>query len=143
MAAVPRLGVNTYYVWGEALHGVVPMFNPKGGPATSFPSSASLGSSWDPSLMEQEASIIADEARGFNSPVIANLTFWSPVVEPVRDPRWGRTGETFGEDPFLISEIGGGFVRGLMGNDPVYLKAVPITVSLTVTSAAPIWMTGI
>jgi beta-glucosidase-like glycosyl hydrolase len=125
MASVPRLGVNTYYVWGEALHGVVPMFNPKGGPATSFPSSASLGSTWDPSLMETEASVIADEARGFNSPVIANLTFWSPVVEPVRDPRWGRTGETFGEDPFLISQIGGGFVRGLMGNDPVYLKAVP------------------
>jgi beta-glucosidase len=125
MAAVPRLGVNTYYVWGEALHGVVPMFNPKGGPATSFPSSASLGSAWDPSLMEKEASMIADEARGFNSPVIANLTFWSPVVEPIRDPRWGRTGETFGEDPFLISQIAGGFVRGLMGNDPVYLKAVP------------------
>ncbi len=125
MAAVPRLGVNTYYVWGEALHGVVSMFNPKGGPATSFPSSASLGSTWDPSLMEQEASIIADEARGFNTPVIANLTFWSPVVEPVRDPRWGRTGESFGEDPFLISQIGGGFIRGLMGNDSVYLKAVP------------------
>ena len=125
MAAVPRLGVNTYYVWGEALHGVVPMFNPKGGPATSFPSSASLGATWDPLLMEQEASVIGDEARGFNTPVISNLTFWSPVVEPVRDPRWGRTGETFGEDPFLISQIGGGFVRGLMGNDPVYLKAVP------------------
>ena len=125
MAAVPRLGVNIYYVWGEALHGVVPMFNPKGGPATSFPSSASLGSSWDPSLMEKEASVIADEARGFNSPVIANLTFWSPVVEPVRDPRWGRTGESFGEDPFLISQIGGGFIRGLMGFDSVYLKAVP------------------
>ncbi len=37
----------------------------------------------------------------FNNPVIANLTYWSPVVEPVRDPRWGRTGESFGEDPFL------------------------------------------
>ena len=69
--------------------------------------------------------MIADEARGFNTPVIANLTFWSPVVEPVRDPRWGRTGESFGEDPFLISQIGGGFVRGLMGYDSVYLKAVP------------------
>ncbi len=125
MAAVPRLGVNTYFVWGEALHGVVPMFNPYAGPATSFPGSASLGSSWDPELMEREASIISDEARGFNNPVIANLTFWSPVIEPVRDPRWGRTGESFGEDPFLISRIGGGFVRGMMGNDSVYLKAVP------------------
>ncbi|MCJ7446806.1 MAG: glycoside hydrolase family 3 C-terminal domain-containing protein [Bacteroidales bacterium] len=125
MPAVPRLEVNTYYVWGEALHGVVPMFNPYAGAATSFPSSTALSSSWDPELMELETSAISDEARGVNSPIIANLTYWSPVVEPVRDPRWGRTGETFGEDPFLISQIGGGFVRGMLGNDPVYLKAVP------------------
>jgi beta-glucosidase len=125
MAAVPRLGINAYNVWGEALHGVVGMFNPNAGAATSFPSSASLGSSWDPDLMELEAKVISDEARAFNYAVIANLTFWSPVVEPVRDPRWGRTGESYGEDPFLISAIGGGFIRGLMGDDPTYLKAVP------------------
>lgn len=125
MAAIPRLGVNAYNVWGEALHGVVGMFNPNAGAATSFPSSASLGSAWDPALMERETSVISEEARGFNSTVISNLTYWSPVVEPVRDPRWGRTGESFGEDPFLISQIGGGFVRGMMGYDPVYLKSVP------------------
>jgi beta-glucosidase len=125
MPAVPRLRISTYYVWGEALHGVVPMFNPYAGAATSFPSSAALSSSWDPVLMEIEASAISDEARGVNTPVIANLTYWSPVVEPVRDPRWGRTGETYGEDPFLISQIGGGFVRGMMGNDDTYLKSVP------------------
>lgn len=125
MAAVPRLGINAYNVWGEALHGVVGMFNPNAGAATSFPSSASLGSAWDPDLMELEAAAISDEARAFNHEVITTLTFWSPVVEPVRDPRWGRTGESYGEDPFLISEIGGGFVRGLMGYDPTYLKAVP------------------
>jgi beta-glucosidase len=125
MAAVPRLGINAYNVWGEALHGVVGMFNPNAGAATSFPSSASLGSSWDPDLMELEAKVISDEARAFNYEVIANLTFWSPVVEPVRDPRWGRTGESYGEDPFLISEIGGGFIRGMMGYDPDYLKSVP------------------
>ncbi len=56
MAAVPRLGVNTYYVWGEALHGVVPLFNPYAGPATSFPNSVALGSAWDPELMEREDS---------------------------------------------------------------------------------------
>ncbi len=125
MAAVPRLGINTYYVWGEALHGVVPMFNPYAGKATSFPGSAALSASWDPELMEKEAVAISDEARAFNNPVIATLTYWSPVVEPVRDPRWGRTAETYGEDPFLISRIGSGFVRGIMGDDPVYLKAVP------------------
>lgn len=125
MSAVPRLGINSYNVWGEALHGVVSMFNPAAGPATSFPNSVALGSSWDPGLIERETSMIADEARAFNNPVISNLTFWSPVVEPVRDPRWGRTGESFGEDPFLISQIAGGFIRGMMGMDDTYLKAVP------------------
>ena len=125
MASVPRLGVNTYYVWGEALHGVVQMFNPYAGEATSFPSSAALSASWDPDLMQREAKAISDEARAFNNPVIANLTYWSPVVEPIRDPRWGRTAETYGEDPFLISRIGSGFVSGMMGDDPVYLKTVP------------------
>ena len=75
--------------------------------------------------MEREATAISDEGRGTNTPVIANLTYWSPVVGPVRDPRWGRTGESYSEDPFLISQIAGGFIRGIMGSDPVYLKAVP------------------
>ena len=125
MASIPRLGVNAYNVWGEALHGVVPMFNPNAGEATSFPSSAALGSSWDPELMQRETAVISEEARGVNSPVISGLTYWSPVVEPVRDPRWGRTGESFGEDPFLISRMASGFIQGMMGNDSVYLKTVP------------------
>jgi len=125
MPAVPRLGINAYNVWGEALHGVASYFNPNSGPSTSFPNSVALGSAWDPVLMERETSVISEEARGFNSDTISGLTYWSPVVEPVRDPRWGRTGESFGEDPFLISRIAGGFIRGLMGDDPTYLKAVP------------------
>jgi beta-glucosidase len=125
MAAVPRLGVNAYDVWGEALHGVLGRTFISGKTATSFPNSVALGSAWDPALMKRETSVIADEARGFNYDVIYTLTYWSPVIEPVRDPRWGRTGESFGEDPFLVSQIGRGFIQGLMGNDPVYLKAVP------------------
>ena len=93
--------------------------------ATSFPNSVALGSAWDPALMKRETSVISDEARGFSHDVIFTLTYWSPVVEPIRDPRWGRTGEAFGEDPFLVSEIGRGFIQGLMGDDPVYLKTVP------------------
>jgi beta-glucosidase len=127
MAAVPRLGINVFNVWSEALHGVMGRFNPGagGGSPTSFPNSVALGSSWDPVLMQRETNAISDEARALNSPVIAGLTYWSPVVEPVRDPRWGRTGESFGEDPFLVSQIAGGFVRGMMGNDATYLKTVP------------------
>ncbi|MBN2862143.1 MAG: glycoside hydrolase family 3 C-terminal domain-containing protein, partial [Bacteroidales bacterium] len=125
MPAIPRLGVNKYDIWGEALHGIMGRNNNSGMTATSFPNSVAVGSTWDPELIQKETSVVADEARGFNHDLIFTLTYWSPVVEPARDPRWGRTAETFGEDPFLVTQISSGFIRGLMGDDPTYLKAVP------------------
>jgi len=125
MPPIPRLGINHYDFWGEALHGILGRNNNSGMTATSFPNSVAVGATWDPELIKRETSVIADEARGFNHDLIFTLTYWSPVVEPARDPRWGRTAETFGEDPFLVSEIGRGFIEGLMGDDPTYLKAVP------------------
>ena len=127
MAAVPRLGIKQYNVWSEALHGVLSGANASVGlqGPTSFPGSVALGSSWDPDLLELEASVIADEARAIFQTGTKGLTFWSPVVEPIRDPRWGRTGESYGEDPFLAAVMSSGFVRGMMGNDPLYIKAVP------------------
>jgi beta-glucosidase len=125
MPPIPRLGINKYDVWGEALHGVMGRNNNSGMTATSFPNSVAVGSTWDPELIKHETSVIADEARGFNHDLIFTLTYWSPVIEPARDPRWGRTAESFGEDPFLVSKISSGFIQGLMGDDPLYLKAVP------------------
>jgi beta-glucosidase len=126
MASVPRLGINAFNVWSEALHGVSFGFGGNGANSpTSFPNSVALGSAWDPDLMQREAAAISDEARALNSPLINGLTYYSPVVEPVRDPRWGRTGESYGEDPFLVSQIASGFIKGMMGNDPIYLKTVP------------------
>ena len=125
MPPIPRLGVNHYDVWGEALHGIMGRNNNSGMTATSFPNSVAVGATWDPELIKRETKVISDEARGFNHDVIFTLTYWSPVIEPARDPRWGRTAETFGEDPFLVSQIGKGFIQGLMGDDPTYLKAVP------------------
>ena len=127
MAAIPRLSVKNYNVWSEALHGVLSGANPSVGilGPTSFPNSVAIGSTWDPSVADWMASAIADEARAIFQTGTKGLTFWSPVVEPVRDPRWGRTGESYGEDPFLAAEMARGFVRGMMGSDPKYLKAVP------------------
>jgi beta-glucosidase len=125
MAPIPRLGVNHYDFWGEALHGVMGRNNNSGMTATSFPNSVAVGATWDPELIKRETKVISDEARGFNHDLIFTLTYWSPVIEPARDPRWGRTAETFSEDPFLVSQIGKGFIRGLMGDDLKYLKAVP------------------
>lgn len=125
MPPIPRLGVGGYNVWGEALHGIMGRNNNSGMTATSFPNSVAVGSAWDPELIKRETSVVSDEARGFNHNLIFTLTYWSPVIEPARDPRWGRTAETFGEDPFLVSQIGKGFIQGMMGDDPVYLKTVP------------------
>ncbi|MBK6284720.1 MAG: glycoside hydrolase family 3 C-terminal domain-containing protein [Draconibacterium sp.] len=125
MPPIPRLGVNHYDVWGEALHGIMGRNNNAGMTATSFPNSVAVGATWDSELIKRETKVIAEEARGFNHEVIFTLTYWSPVIEPTRDPRWGRTAETFGEDPFLVSQIGKGFIQGLMGDDPTYLKTVP------------------
>lgn len=125
MSPVPRLGINKYDVWGEALHGVMGRNNISGKTATSFSNSNAVGCTWEPDLILREATIIADEARGFNHDLIFTLTYWSPVIEPTRDPRWGRTAETFAEDPFLVSKISSAFVRGMMGDDPKYLKTVP------------------
>ena len=79
--------------------------------ATIFPSPISLASSFDPALLQQVAEITALEMRatGFH------WTF-SPNVDVVRDARWGRTGETFGEDTWLVGELGAGktlFVKGV------------------------------
>lgn len=127
MAAVPRLGIKQYNVWSEALHGVLGGALPQVGiqGPTSFPGSVALGSAWDPDLATLEASVIADEARAIFNTGSKGLTFWCPVIEPIRDPRWGRTGESFGEDPYLIDVIGNAYIRGFMGNDPKYIKAVP------------------
>lgn len=127
MAAIPRLGIKSMNVWSEALHGILGGANASVGieGPTSFPNSVALGSAWDPMLMQREAKAISDEARAINNTGTKGLTFWSPVVEPIRDPRWGRTGESYGEDPFLVSQIAAGFVRGMVGDDPDYIQSVP------------------
>ena len=126
-AAVPRLGIPAYNIWSEALHGVLAGGNAAAGVQgpSSFSNSVAIGSSWSVELAEIMGTVITDEARAMNQAGVEDLTFWSPVVEPIRDPRWGRTGESYGEDPFLAAQIAGGFVRGFVGADEKYLKAVP------------------
>ena len=106
-----RLGIAKYYHGNEALHGVV-----RPGRFTVFPQAIALASSWDPDLMLKVSTAISDEARARwnelgEGKLQTNqfsdlLTFWSPTVNMVRDPRWGRTPETYGEDPFLTGEMG-------------------------------------
>ena len=127
--AIDRLGIKKYYHGNEALHGVV-----RPGKFTVFPQSIGLAATWNPELIYEASGAISDEARarwnelGQGEKQTAKfsdlLVFWSPTVNMARDPRWGRTPETYGEDPYLTSRIGVSFVKGLQGDDPRYLKVV-------------------
>ena len=127
--AIERLNIDRYYHGNEALHGVV-----RPGNFTVFPQAIGLAAMWNPDLHYKVATAISDEARarwneleqGKKQPSQFSdlLTFWSPTVNMARDPRWGRTPETYGEDPFLTGILGTQFVKGLQGDDPRYLKVV-------------------
>ena len=125
--AIPRLGVLEYNWWNECLHGVA-----RAGTATVFPQAIGMAATFNPSLINDVAVVISDEARAKHHEALRNndysqykgLTFWSPNINIFRDPRWGRGHETYGEDPYLTGQIGTQFVKGLQGNDPKYLKLV-------------------
>nr|HMQ43656.1 glycoside hydrolase family 3 N-terminal domain-containing protein [Mariniflexile sp.] len=125
--AIDRLDIPKYNWWNEALHGVA-----RSGYATVFPQSITIAASWNTDLLYQVASVISDEARAKHHEylkrgqhdIYQGLTLWSPNINIARDPRWGRGHETYGEDPFLTSQLGLQFVKGLQGNDPTYLKTV-------------------
>ena len=137
-SAVPRLGVSRYNWWNECLHGVA-----NAGIATVFPQAIGLAATFNQELLFEVAKIISDEARAkyheaqrrgkwsfnvmsvlFGRGLFQGLTFWSPNINIFRDPRWGRGQETYGEDPYLTSQMGIAFVKGLQGDHPKYLKTV-------------------
>ncbi len=90
----------------DAIHGQAHIWG-----ATVYPTQLSLSSTWDDDLLYEIAKETAQEVRATGM----HWTF-SPNVEVARDPRWGRTGETFGEDPFLISRMGVAFTKGYQGD---------------------------
>ena len=135
--AIPRLGVQQYTYWSEGLHGVNTLgANTNSGDAsgavhaTSFPTNLAAAMTWDPQLIYQETTAVSDEARGFLDKSLwdtgqnnigpspgnyGSLTYWAPNVNLDRDPRWGRSDESFGEDPYLLGQVAGAFVNGYQG----------------------------
>ena len=99
-----RLGIPVMFQ-GEALHGLMEYGS------TSFPQALALASTWNPALVKRVFTAVGDEAgsRGVNQ-------VFSPVLDIARDPRWGRTEETYGEDPYLASRMGVAAIEGLQGD---------------------------
>ncbi len=131
--SVPRLGIKgTPHV--EGLHGLA-----KGGPSnwgqrdpvttTVFPQAIGLAESWDRGVLRRVASIEGYEARYiFQSPKYkkGGLVIRAPNADLGRDPRWGRTEECYGEDPWLNGQLVTAFVQGLQGNHPQYWQAASL-----------------
>ena len=118
----------------EGLHGLT-----QGGPGfsrtriptltTVFPQAIGLAQMWDEETLQKISSQMAYEARYiFQSPKYnrAGLVVWGPNADFGRDPRWGRTEECYGEDPFLTSRLVTAFVKGLQGDDSKYWKTASL-----------------
>ena len=135
---VPRLGIrNTGHSeglhgmalggpgnWGGSERGVAKTY-----PTTIFPQAYGLGETWDTELIQKVADIEATEIRFYAQN--ANLqkggmVMRAPNADLARDPRWGRTEESYGEDAFLGSRLTVAFVKGLQGNDPKYWKSASL-----------------
>jgi len=101
-----RLGIPILF-HDECLHGHVA---PKG---TSYPQAIALASTWDPLLVGDVFTATAAEVRARGAQHCL-----APVLDLARDPRWGRTEETYGEDPYLVSRIGVAAIEGLQGSGP-------------------------
>lgn len=132
-ASVPRLGVEgSPHI--EGYHGVA-----QGGPSnwgrrnptatTQFPQAYGLGSTWDPDLIRRVADQEAQEARYLYQSAKydrSGLIVRAPNADLARDPRWGRTEEVYGEDPFLTGTLAVAFTRGLQGDHSRYWKAAAL-----------------
>lgn len=144
---VPRLGIANPGST-EAIHGIV-----RGGPttlpdmyalargqagrngimepaylhSTAFPQAYGIGETWDREMARVVGEVMSVEARYHSQKTGRNcLVLWAPNADLGRDPRWGRTEECFGEDPYLVGEMVASEVRGIQGDDPVYWRGAAL-----------------
>ena len=126
---VPRLGIPSLSCY-EGLHGIV-----LGGPAnkysyptTIFPQAYGLGETWDREAVMRVGQQMAEEARYYIQRDIPRkgLVIYAPNADLARDPRWGRTEESYGEDAYLTGQLSIAMVKGLQGDDPRYWKTAAL-----------------
>ncbi|MCW2136393.1 glycoside hydrolase family 3 protein [Actinoplanes cyaneus] len=121
-APVPALGMAGFRTGTEALHGVAWL-----GTATVFPQPIGLASSWNPDLLRRVGEAVGTEVRAMHhaDPERVGLNVWAPVVNLLRDPRWGRNEEGFSEDPWLTGVLSTAYAGGLRGDHPQWLRTAP------------------
>ncbi|MEU9560200.1 glycoside hydrolase family 3 C-terminal domain-containing protein [Streptomyces fumanus] len=119
---VERLGIAAFRTGQEALHGVAWM-----GPATVFPQAVGLGATWNEDLVRRVGEAVSAEVRAMRArDERVGLNVWSPTVNLLRHPLWGRNEEGYSEDPALTSAIATAYTRGLRGSHPIYWRTAPV-----------------
>ena len=95
--------------------------------STAFPQGYGLGETWDREILKMVGEVMSIEARYHSWKTGRNcLVLWAPNADLGRDPRWGRTEEVFGEDPFLVSELVVEEIQGMQGDDPKYWRTATV-----------------
>ncbi len=120
--AIPRLNIRAFnYYASEALHGLI-----HEGPITSFPLPLAMGCSWNRALIQRVFTAVSDEIWAWHKKNGQGLAMFSPptVNMGTRDPRWGRIGENYSEDPYLVGQMAIYTIRGMQGDNPQYLKTI-------------------
>ncbi len=105
-------GLEAFTWWSEATHGVDNAWGSPHIPATNFPLPISTSCAFNRSLWEATGNQIGREARAQQNNGRNGNAFWAPVINIVRDPRWGRNLECAGEDPFASGAYASAFVTG-------------------------------
>ncbi|MCL2633954.1 MAG: glycoside hydrolase family 3 C-terminal domain-containing protein [Oscillospiraceae bacterium] len=123
--AIPRLGIGEWNVGTEVARGYV------GREATEystvFPQPIGLASTFDPELMYSLGEITGTEARIYHKKTpTSKLMMFGPTVDLLRDPRWGRNEEAYGEDPLISGELSSAYVKGMSGKHKRYSRVIPI-----------------
>ena len=129
-AGVPRLNITNPGA-SEGIHTVVGRVGPGGPPiaTTSFSQVYGMGETWDPALIKRAGAVEGYEARYLtqNAKYKRNiLILFGPTSDLARDPRWGRTDESYGEDPYLTGTMVVSFIEGMQGDDPKYWQAAAL-----------------
>lgn len=125
---IERLGIRASYMGGEAAHGIEARHDQafNAGEAehtTSFTQPIGMSASFDRELIKECGRVVGEEARAlFTRNGGGGLCRWAPTIDMERDPRWGRTEEAYGEDPYLTGEMASAYIRGMKGNHPFYLQ---------------------
>ena len=95
--------------------------------STAFPQGYGLGETWDKEILKMVGEVMSVEARYHSWKTGRNcLVLWAPNADLARDPRWGRTEEAFGEDPYLLAKLAVEEIKGMQGDDPKYWRTATV-----------------